>query len=397
MRKTVPVLVGLALLAAACGSGGGGGANPQSEEPIKVGLVVPLTGAYTALGKGDRQGAEIAVQRINDAGGINGRTIKLMVKDGKTEPNQAVLDFNDVVGDGAVAVVGPAFSNSALAMIPQSDRKKVPFVSLAPADEQVNPIHDYTFMVPAAASTYAEENMRWFQAEGISRIAIAYDSKAAYGTTGFKTMKREGEKYGLSVVDTEPYETNTTDFSTTLAHVRKSDAQALMVWGSGPAPVILTKQFASSGLDIPLVGTGAQGSTLYTKPAGKAAEGVVLSASIGVVGPALPKGALKTEIMKLVEPYRKKYGGYPPQFAFDGYSGVMLLAAAIKKAGSTDAADIQRAFEGLSLLTPNGRYEYSPTDHSGLRVDETTMVVVKDGDFAPTDWAKTQFKKLPSG
>jgi branched-chain amino acid transport system substrate-binding protein len=154
--------------------------------------------------------------------------------------------------------------------------------------------------------------------------------------------------------------------------------------------VILSQQFASSGLDVPLVLTGAQGTQLYTKPAGKAAEGVVLTTSIGVIGSALPASELKRKVDSFTSAYQRKYGQPASQFAFDGYSGVTILAEAIRKAGSTKAEDIRTALEGLSLLTPNGRYKYTKDDHSGLTPDNIAVNVIKGGEFTPTPWMGQQ-------
>src|SRR6185436_9463976 len=135
-------------------------------------------------------------------------------------------------------------------------------------------------------------------------------------------------------------------------------AQALTVWATGPPGVAFAKQYATAGLGIPLMFTGAQASTLWLKPAGPAAEGVFVASSIAVVGDALPAGEQKSAIEELSKPFTAQYGYPPPQFAADGYTGTKLLAAAVTKANSDDHAKIQQAFEGLTLTTPNGTYHY---------------------------------------
>jgi len=136
---------------------------------------------------------------------------------------------------------------------------------------------------------------------------------------------------------------------------------------------------------------------LWLEPSGSAAEGVILDTTIGVVGPHVPDSPLKRSIMALAEPYQQQYGHYPPQFAFDGASAVQLIVGAIKKAGSTDRDAIRDALESLTLLTPNGEYRYSPTDHSGLSTDFIAMAEVKDGEFVPTEWGREQLAKIATG
>jgi branched-chain amino acid transport system substrate-binding protein len=388
--RVLPVcLLALPLALAGCGADSGGGSDAG---PIKVGLTVSLTGNYQALGTGDQQGALLAVDEINAAGGINGRKIEMTVKDDKTQPDQSVLAFNQHRGDDVVAVIGSSFSASALATIPQAERNKMPYVSLAPADEQVEPVKPYAFQIPAKSSTYAERTLQYLQGTGVSKIALAHDTKSAYAVAGYKAVKELGSKYGVAVVADQSFDTATQNFSPVFEPVRSSGAQALFAWMTGPPAIIMTQQYAASGLSIPLMLTGAQGTQLYAKPAGKAAENVQLTSSIGVIGASLPDSDLKKAVDKFATAYQQKYNDYPPQFAFDGYTGVMVLAEAIRKAGGTDAEKIREALEGLSLLTPNGRYNYSKEDHSGLAPNNIAVVVIKNGKFTPVSWMTQQLQ-----
>lgn len=371
---------------AACASSSG----DSETGPIRVGLTVPLTGNYQALGTGDQQGAKIAVAQINASGGIDGRKIELVVKDDKTQPDQSVLAFNAHKSEGAVAVIGSSFSNSALAAIPLAERASMPYLSLAAADQQVDPVRKFAFQIPARSSTYAEQTLKYLQATKITKIALAHDTKSSYAVAGYDAVKEKASQYGVTVVVDRAFDTGTQDFSAVFAPVRTSGAQALFVWATGPPAVIATKQFASAGLPMPLILTGAQGTPLFTKPAGAAAEKVVLSTAIGVIGQQLPTGDLKSAVDKLAADYQKEYGTYPPQFAIDGYCGVVVLAEAIRKAGSTDGKKVRAALEELSLLTPNGRYQYSKDDHSGLATDNVAIATVTGGSFVPTPWMTQQ-------
>ncbi|MFI5953615.1 ABC transporter substrate-binding protein [Cryptosporangium sp. NPDC051539] len=394
MRKLallLPIVVVIGLTGCSSSSG------DDESGPIRIGLTVPLTGNYQALGTGDQQGAKIAVAQINASGGIDGRKIELVVKDDKTQPDQSVLAFNAHKSEGAVAVIGSSFSNSALATIPLAERNSMPYISLAAADQQVDPVRKFAFQIPARSSTYAEQTLKYFQSAKISKIALAHDTKSSYAVAGYTAVKKLAAQYGVTVVVDRSFDTGTQDFSAVYAPVRTSGAQAVFVWATGPPAVIATKQFAAAGLSIPLVLTGAQGTPLFTKPAGAAAEKVVLSTAIGVIGGDLPASPLKTAVDKLAVDYQKQYGSYPPQFAIDGYCGVLVLADALKSAGSTDGKKVQAALEKLSLLTPNGRYKYSASDHSGLSTDNVAIAQVTGGKFVPTSWMTSQLStNLPS-
>lgn len=390
-RFVATLAVGV-LTAAACGSGSGGG---SASGPIVIGEIASLTGNYTPLGTSDKLAAQQAVNEINKAGGLlGGRKLKLMVKDDQTTPAQAVIDFNDLTGQGVTAIIGSPFSNAALATIPLVARRKVPYMSPAASDQQVEPVRPYVFMTPADAGAGATRLLSYFKAVGMTRVAVAYDTKSAFAVTGHKVMAQKASSFGVHLVDTEKFETTTNDFSSVFTHVRDSGARALMVWATGAPAVLVTKQFATAGLPMKLVLSHAEASSLWMKPSGAAAEGVLLPASFGVVGPELPASKLKDAVTAMAGPYQKANGTYPPQFAFDGYAAVKLLAAAITKAGSTDGAKIQRAMEHLTLLTPSGEFHYTPTDHAGLDADDLVMTVVKGGKFTLTPQAAAQLTSL---
>ncbi|WP_239152289.1 ABC transporter substrate-binding protein [Virgisporangium aurantiacum] len=382
----------MAVATAACGSDSSDNSGGDAG-PIKVGLIVSLTGNYSSLGTEDKKAVDLAVEEINAAGGVAGRKIETTVKDDKSQPDQSVLAFNEIKGD-VDAVIGSPFSNSALATIPLVDREEIPYISLTPADEQVNPVHPYVFVVPATSATYAERMLQYFQGTNVSKLAIAYDTKSSYAVAGFRGMQAKAGQYGVTLVATEEFQTTTTEFSAVFAKVRSSGAQALTVWATGPPAVAFTKQYATAGAGVPLMLTGAQASKLFLDPAGPAAEGVTLSSSIGVIGPSLPDGPQKDAVTKLHSAFQAKYGYPPPQFAQDGYSGVKLLAAAIEKAKGADKKKVRDALETLDLVTPNGRYVYSKTDHSGLKPDFIAVNTVKGGQFVPTEWTKSQLAKI---
>lgn len=388
-RQHLTLLAGsLFLLAAGCG---GTSNSPGSNTPILIGQVASLTGAYQTLGNNDKLGAQQAVDEINKAGGVNGHPLKIVaVEDDQTKPDQAVIGFDNLISDGAVAIVGSSFSNASLAIIKGDlDRKKVPYVSTAASDQQVNPIHPYAFMTPPTAATVAERLLQYMQSAGLAHMAVIHDTQNAFADTGWNAMKAKASQYGISFEEEETFETATTDFSPQLSHIKAHSAiQGVMCWGTGPGPVALTKQYAAAGIKLPLLMSHAEASSLYTKPAGNAANGVIVATSLGVAGPYLPAThPAKKVIDAMAQTFQGANGYYPPQFAFDGYVAVKLIAEAIRRKGSTPS-QIQAGLESLSLLTPEGTYKYSSTNHWGLGLDAVVITQVQNGNFVPTSFSQ---------
>ena len=355
---------------------------------IKVGLIASLTGTFSPLGSEDKKAVELAVEQVNATGGLLGRKIELIERNDQTQPDQSVLAFNELKGMDVVAVIGSVFSNSALATEPLAEREKIPYLSLTPAQEQVEPVRPYVFVIPALSSAYAERYLQYIQAQHISKIAIAHDTKGAYAVSGYHAMVSLAPKYGVEIVKDEDFEMTTVDFSPIFTHVRASPAQAFVFWGTGPTGVTAAKQYAAAAMKIPLLMTGSQASRLWLEPVGAAAEGVTVSSAIGVVGDSLPAGPQKQIVDQMALPYKQKYGYAPPQFAQDGYSACLLLFEAIKKAASADRDKVQQVLEHMTLVTPNGKFQYTPTNHSGLGPEFISVNVVTGGQLVPTDWSK---------
>jgi branched-chain amino acid transport system substrate-binding protein len=359
-----------------------------TDDTIQVGLIASLTGKFSALGSEDKKAVELAIEQVNEKGGLLGKRIVLTTRDDQTLPDKSVVAYNDLKALNVVAVIGSVFSNSALATLPFAERDGIPYLSLTPAEEQVQPIRPYVFVIPALSTAFAERYLEYMQAQKITKIAVAHDTKGAYAVSGYKATKTLAPKYGVAIVRDEVFEMTTSDFSPLFTHVKGSGAQALLFWGTGPAGVTVTKQYAAANVKIPLFMTPSQASKLWLEPVGAAGEGVTVSSSIGVVGDALPDGPQKQVIDQMAVPFSKKYGYPPPQFAQDGYSACLLLFEAIRQAKSTKRDQIRAALERMTLLTPNGKYRYSPTDHSGLTRDFVSVNVVTNGKFVPTPWAK---------
>lgn len=402
MRQTIKLTAICAIAAfaaAACGSsaggspGGGSASSSGSGGTIQIGQIASLTGTYTPLGQNDKLGAALAVQQINAAGGVLGKKLQITVKDDATSPQQAITDFNSLVSGGAVAVVGTAFSNASLAVEPLAKQQQVPYVSTAAADQQVQPPSPYVYMTPPTGGVVAEQLDKYFQASGMTKMAVAYDTENSFAKTGWADMKAKAAQYGIHFVDTETFTTTQTDFTSVLQHVRGSGAKGLMVWATGAPAVILAKQFATAGMGgMKLVFSHAEASSLFTKPVGAAANGIIMASSLAVIGNDLPASSLKTAALQMAQPFQQSNGSYPPQFAFDGYSAVQLIAAAIKKAGSTDPKKIAAALNTLTLLTPEGTYKYTPGDHAGLGPDQVAIDTVRNGQIVPTTWTTQQLK-----
>jgi branched-chain amino acid transport system substrate-binding protein len=390
LRKAVTASVAVAsfaLLLAACSSSPTTKPVAKAKGPIKIGMITSLTGPYTPLGTNDKLGAVQEVNAINASGGVNGRKIDLIVKDDTTNPTQAVVDWKTLMSDGVVAVVGPVFSSSCMAILPDVQASKVPSINTCADDSQVTPARKYVFMTPPTTLIVGQQLLAYMKAKGITKVAVAHDT-SAFGEAGWHEMKAEASKYGIHFIYDGSFSVTSTTFTSILTAVKSSGAQALMVWGAGPAEVGLTTQFRAMGLTIPLLFSHAEASMLYTKPAGAAGNGAIIASSIGGIGPFLPSSyPAKSTIMSFANTFKAKNGYYPPEFAFDAGGAVAMIAKAIEENGATPAG-IDAALNHMTITTGDGTYSFSPTDHSGLTTNQVAITRDTNGTLVPTKFTK---------
>src|SRR5438067_12831476 len=167
-----------------------GNAPAATSGPIRIGMVTSLTGNYAPLGTNDRLGAMQIVDAVNAKKGINGRQIELEIVDDGSDPNQSVIQFNKVIGDGAVAVLGPPQSTADLAIKPVANDKKMPTISLGAADDQVVPVTPYMWMTAPLSSQVANVCVNYIKSQGKTKLAMLYDKKNAYAVAGHDATKK---------------------------------------------------------------------------------------------------------------------------------------------------------------------------------------------------------------
>src|SRR5712691_5960871 len=380
-------------LGASTGCAALGNSPAQSSGPIKIGMVTSLTGNYAPLGTNDKLAVQQVVDGVNAKNGINGRKIELNIVDDGSDPNQSVIQFNKVIGDGVVAVLGPPQSTAELAIKPVANDKKMPTISLGAADEQVVPVTPYMWQTAPLSSQVARVCVDFVKSQGKTRLAMLTDTKNAYAVSGHDSTKKILDQAGIQLVDDETFETSQTNFAPQFAKIADTRPDFLLVWATGAPPVVITKGWADLNSGIPLMMTAAEASTLYVQPAGAAGEGVFVQASMGVLGQALPSSnKFKKLIDDFAGPFQQANGYYPPQFAWDGMLAATFLVDAITRKGAT-SEQIREGLDSIDLDTPQGHYTYTPQKHSGMPNSKNVMTVIKDAEFVPACLSADQISK----
>jgi branched-chain amino acid transport system substrate-binding protein len=262
----------------------------------------------------------------------------------------------------------------------------------------VDPVDRYMYMTPARASVAAERIVDYYKSQGLTRMGIWYASDNAFASTGYQATKKLGQQAGVSFVDDESFSArDTTDFTPLLTKLRSSNAQGLLVWVTGAPAVAITKQFRAQGLTVPLFFSHAEATPLYygANAAGPGANGVVFPTQLGIISSYLPDGLqVKKVATDMIHAYQQANGGAsPPQFAYDGWIAMMLLADAMKRKG-TSTSQILEGLNSANLVTPQGVYKMTGQDHSGFPVQYMQVAQIQNNAPSPTPYSLDLLRKL---
>ncbi len=363
----------------------GAGNTTASGGTIKIGMITSLTGPYNPLGTFNKQAAELLVKQVNDAGGINGAKIELSIEDDQSNPSNGPTAVKKMIANKVVAIIGPVFSSTCVAILDDVEAAKIPMITQCATDSQVNPIRPNIFMAPPTTTVVANQLLAYLKSEGKTKVTVLHDS-TEFGSTGWNVVKADASKYGITP-DEQLYELTGTTFVPQLTKIKNSDTQAVISWGSGAPAVTIAKEYKQLGLAQPLLFSHAQATPLFLKPAGDAANGVIIGTSLGPVGKFLPdSNASKPAITKFDADFQAAYNTAPAEFAYNTYGAFNMIVNAVKKVGP-DSAKIRAELEQTTFVSVDGTYKYSATNHAGLGPESVLVAMVTNGALEPTKFS----------
>lgn len=360
-------------------SDGGGAA---SGEPIKIGVVVSLTGTYAGLGEPERATLEMEAARINAEGGINGRPIELIYEDDATDEAKAVAATSKLIEqDGVVALIGATGSGQTMAMRGDVDRAGIPQVSMAGATVITSQFDPLVFQTPWSNTIVVPYTLNALKKAGLTKIGVLTDT-GGFGKDGLAMLEAEAPKAGIEISAKQTFNPGDTDMSTQLTNLKKSDAQAIVLWSAGKEAATVAKNLKDLGIELPLWGSHGMARQEFIDGAGGAAEGVRIAAGKILVPEAY---GTDTEAYRVatdfVTRFKEKTGASPSTFAGHAYDALYLIVRAAERIEGEitpetlrDEIEKTQGFVGIG-----GTFTMSPTDHNGMTQDDLTLYIVKDG------------------
>ncbi|MEG3639013.1 ABC transporter substrate-binding protein [Magnetococcus sp. PR-3] len=368
-------------MAAAVVSLGLGVATAQAEN-IKIGTFLSVTGPASFLGDPELKTLKMYVDKVNAKGGIDGRQVELIHYDTGTQAKMAVKFAKRLLKKDRVhAIVGGTTSGSSIAVMPDIKRARVPFVSLAGSVKIIEPVQKWTFKMPHTDRMAAAKIFTDMKARGISKIALI-TGDGGFDKSGRTQSQALAPQYGIKIVADESYGKKDTDMTAQLTKIRTTDAQAILNFGLGSGPAIVTRNVRQLGITVPLYQSHGVASKKFIQLAGKAAEGVRLPAAALLVAESLPDSdPQKQVLLDYKNSYEAKHGSVST-FGGHAYDGLMVVLQAIDRANSLDSRKIRDEIEKTQgFVGTGGVFNMSATDHLGLGMDAFKMLEIKNGNW----------------
>ena len=328
-----------------------------SGEPIKIGAIISITGPGAGLGIPERNGILLAEKRINAAGGIKGRPIKVIIEDDASNPDTALSKANDLVHtQKVVALLGPSLTANTVAIGGITHPLKmlqIAYTGIGPAIEKQRTC---VLHVPPPQRLNAQALLEYAKSIGATRLGVLHD--AGYGNVVMAELRAIAADYQVNFVAIEKFEIGATDTTTQAAKVKAAQPQAVLVIATSATPFRNVKQVQ---ITQPVIAAIGSSSYEYVNAMGSAADNIVIAEFVVGEDP-LPHQK------DFVELYKKEYNATPKNFEALAWDSVHVVAAALNKAGA-DATG--QALCDAARGTHSGvlaDYDFSADDMTGIKL-----------------------------
>jgi branched-chain amino acid transport system substrate-binding protein len=370
----------LAVLLAACRPGRES-QTATSASDIPVGVYAALSGGEAAFGVATVQGATLAAEEINKAGGVLGKKLRLIVEDDQGKGDEAASVVTKLITrDNVIAVIGENSSNQSLAGGPIAQAAKVPMISPSSTNPKVTQVGDYIFRVcftdpnqGKALATFVRQNL------GLTDAAILKDIKNDYSVGLAEYFAKNFIALGGKIVVEQSYSGGDSEFRPQLTAIKAAKPQVLFIPGFYTDVGQIAIQARDLGITQPMVGGDGWDSPTVITIGGKAVDGSYFSDHYFV-------GEDRPAVKRFVATIRQRTGKNPDANSTLGYDAVYILANAIKRAGSLDRKSIRdqiaqtKDYQGVSGVITMG------PDRNPIK--PVAMIKIENGTTTFAGWVK---------
>ena len=366
MRKYKNIILATAVMAMGAVSAG------ASADTIKIGINVPLTGFAAADGQSALHGAEIAVEQVNSAGGINGDMIELVVYDDQASPKEsAPLAVKMITKDEVVAGISGSYSGATRAAATIFAESKVPYISAYAIHPDITRAGDYVFRTSFMGEVQGRAGAKLIgEMLGKKRVTMVTLNND-FGKALAAGFSEQASNFGIEIISEYDYSIKDREFGPIISKIKSDNPDAIYASGyfftAGP----MVSQIRAAGLNQPIIGQEGYDSQKFIEIAGEASEGVMITTS-------LDRDSSSPETQNFIKAFAKK-AGYPADMvAASGHTALLVLADALKMSGSNNAAALRDAISKTDLMASTGQISFNAL---GEVQKDVQVQIVKDGNW----------------
>jgi urea transport system substrate-binding protein len=345
------------------GTAGPSGTTGTSQEPVIIGIIVGLSGANSTVAPSVVQAAQLAVDELNNSGGILGRPVALQVFDDGSGPDGALKAFNSAILEKKVnAIVAMETSSARIAGAPIADKNHVPFIYTSPYEG--GDCKQYLFINTQVPPQQILPGLDYLRTTNSVKTWFLVGSDYAYGRATLVGARKAIEGFGGSIVGEEYNPVDAADWTPIISKVRSANPGAIVTATAGGAPnVSLLKQYQAAGLKAPIVSLSLDEGT--AKSIGSAASGVLLTSDYFT---ALDNPENKAFLAAMQTKFGSKLET-PNYLSVPTYDGVHAYALAAAAATSVAPDAIIGALPNVTWTGPRGPVQMNQEHHTALHVN----------------------------
>lgn len=348
--------------------------SSDSPSNIKIGILFPMTGDAGEYGLKGKKAIELAVEQVNNSGGINGQNVEAIFEDSKAEPSTGVTAIQKLIGvDKVPAVVGDIVSSVSIPAAAVAEKNKV--VMVAPTSSAPAITHSGAFIYRVwpsdllegyAAGNYAKQN-------GFKKAVVLHLNND-YGTQISQIFTKSFETETQKVLGNETYDPKSTDFRPILSKVKKINPDVVYIAGYYEDTGEILKEAKQLGLKVQFIGATAIEDKKFIEIAGASAEGIVYPLATG-----FDATSQETTTKKFVDDFTAKFNYEPGWVESHCYDAFMLIVNAMKETGKTDGESIRQFLDNMgSYKGATGEIKF---DANGDVQKSVVYKIVRNGQF----------------
>ena len=332
-----------------------------AAEPVNIGGLYPVTGSFGQIGQGCVNAAKLAVQMVNDAGGIKslgGAKLNLILSDVQSDTTVTRTETERLITGNKLSAIHGCYA-SALTLIAAevAERAKMPLITGSSSDALNAGNREYTFTPFARASQFAQAQLLMAKlVNNAPKVAVVFEN-TAFGTSTSKGLKEQAPAIGVDIVMFEPYSAGFSDAGPLINKVKASGATMLFAVSYLTDLVQIVRTMKQNGVKIPING-GSGGFVIpdFYKSVGHDAD--------GLMGVAHWNNDIDADAKRVNDVYKKTYGEFIFEYAGGLVAQTFMLAAALEKAASTDPQKVRDALasseftKGYAAMAPGGKIKF---------------------------------------